>query len=68
MSRWTAPSDLDYYDEFAYDRCRRIGMLACVKCGDDVSVEFDERGPVWCETCQAKDDAEKTAAARKATA
>lgn len=58
MSRWSAPSDYDYYDEVeARSTWDRATTLHCIRCERPVIVDADEPGPVWCASCRDRADA-----------
>ncbi len=56
MSRWSAVSDYDYYDEQLRYAGPRYVERTCACCGETFSMELDG-GPevlrVWCPDCQA---------------
>lgn len=49
MSKWTAPSDLDYYD--AQDRYDRSVEAVCEDCGEPFDVSFVDGPPVGRPIC-----------------
>ncbi len=56
MSRWDAPSDLDYRDEF----WNRHQTVECAKCGTEFVVDPADTGRL-CDHCCAMRDAEESA-------
>lgn len=56
MSRWTAPSDLDYWDEIEGQFLRGL-EVPCRGCGQPVTLTREDRGLIhlFCETCSRRE-------------
>jgi hypothetical protein len=55
MSRWSAPSSDDYYDEVESARRPTEYDVTCILCGAHFTVRADNRPPYRCDGCQSID-------------